>query len=223
MTVLTNAEVKKLSFIKKVDAEGNVALVACPSDFKVGTAANVSDLTVTGNLIVSGSVYGVNSGGLYGGIVTGQSFVTGTYRAWNMDGSQYPAWGNVQRSTDGDIYVSFVAPPSGTAFLQASFMVLDNTSTDYNMYMRFSTSDSSAFTNPTHEVFFNDEGAFPIEHRHHLQFYIDGLTPGTTYTYYPWVQVTGGSGVSQYISWGGTYGPFVLTAITIPGNVNILT
>ena len=54
MTTLTNNDVTKLAFIKKVDSEGNVSLVACPSDFKVGTVANASDLTVTGNSTVMG-------------------------------------------------------------------------------------------------------------------------------------------------------------------------
>jgi hypothetical protein len=56
MTTLTNDDVTKLAFIKKVDENGNVSLVACPSDFKVGTAANISDLTVTGNSTVTGII-----------------------------------------------------------------------------------------------------------------------------------------------------------------------
>jgi len=56
MTILTNDDVAKLAFIKKVDENGKVSLVACPSDFKVGTAANVSDLTVTGNSAIAGII-----------------------------------------------------------------------------------------------------------------------------------------------------------------------
>ena len=64
MTTLTNEDVTKLAFIKKVDADGNVKLVACPSDFKVGTNKNTKDLTVMGSITaVSGgaSLSGVSS------------------------------------------------------------------------------------------------------------------------------------------------------------------
>ncbi len=54
MTV-TNQDAKKLSFLKKVNSSGEVVLVACPSDFQVGTAANASDMTVKGNVTVFGS------------------------------------------------------------------------------------------------------------------------------------------------------------------------
>ena len=73
MTTLTNDDVAKLAFIKKVDENGKVSLVACPSGFKVGTAANVSDLTVTGNSTIAGNLtVGGNS------TIAGDYIITGS-------------------------------------------------------------------------------------------------------------------------------------------------
>jgi len=54
---ITVTELDKLALIKKIDSDGKILLVACPSDFKVGTSARGSGLTVLGELQISGSAY----------------------------------------------------------------------------------------------------------------------------------------------------------------------
>ena len=47
MTVFKSS-LSSASFIKKLNSDGKIILVACPSDFKVGTNINSSNLIVLG-------------------------------------------------------------------------------------------------------------------------------------------------------------------------------
>lgn len=134
MTVLTNDDVTKLAFIKKVDENGNVSLVACPSDFKVGTTANISSLTVTGNLAVTNQprffVHLTDSD---------QSITTGDWTTVEFNTKRFDVGTNYDQSN-----YTFTAPSSGTYFLSSNIRINSiEASIDY-IWIRFYINSSTA-------------------------------------------------------------------------------
>lgn len=134
MTVLTNDDVTKLAFIKKVDENGNVSLVACPSDFKVGTTANVSDLAVTGNLTVAAQprffVHLTDSH---------QPITTGDWTTVEFNTKRFDVGTNYDQSN-----YTFTAPKSGTYFLSSNIRINHiETSIDY-IWIRFYINSSTS-------------------------------------------------------------------------------
>ena len=140
MTTLTNDDVRKLSLIKKVDANGNVVLVACPSDFKVGTAANVSDLTVTGNSTVAGNLEVTTQPRFFVHLTdSDQSITSGDWTTVEFNTKRF----DVGSSYDTSNY-TFTVPKSGTYFLSSNIRINDiETSIDY-IWIRFYINSSTA-------------------------------------------------------------------------------
>ena len=123
MTVLTNADVKKLSFIKKVDTEGNVALVACPSNFRIGTEAQQSHLTAPSqpSFLVYKSV--------------NQSFPSNIWTSVSWDTNEFNTGNNFSLLNAGLFQSgSFTAPVVGNYFFAASARVdvISNFGTQYS-------------------------------------------------------------------------------------------
>ena len=134
MTVLTNDDVTKLAFIKKVNSDGNVSLVACPSDFKVGTTANISSLTVTGNLAVTNQprffVHLTDSD---------QPITTGDWTTVEFNTKRFDVGTNYDQSN-----YTFTAPKSGTYLLSSNISINHiETSIDY-IWIRFYINSSTS-------------------------------------------------------------------------------
>ena len=130
--------------------------------------------------------------------------------------------GNVLTTTsyvviDSDAKVTFKAPLSGKAEILCSVYFLDVSSSAYVYYLSLSTASSysalgNTFSRAVGLQDTNDDQ--PVE----VYFYLTGLTPGATYTYYL-ASKNSSLDNKNRIMWGNGYPSLIMHAKSLPETV----
>ncbi len=142
---ITVQEMQLQAFLKKLDSEGRVKAVACPSDFQVGTIAKSSKLTVVGKTHVKGSLLVTGDCYLSGSLITSSSWINVTEFATTSSCDFTEYWHNYN---DTWAPASFMKDGMGFVHLQG----------------RISASNSAASQN----IFTLPTGSWPADGRDHI-------------------------------------------------------
>ena len=188
---------------------------------KLGNTAD-DVIQVTGTMAIKGNLEIDEMGGLVVAQTVLIPAVAGVY--------EIPDSFGVVSGSDGAAKISFTAPTNGKIEIlwHAHIGDVDN---DWS-YMYAGLSDSLTYNSlgSQYEVFFGqyDESD---DITHNNRWYITGLTPGTTYTYYVGMEKSRPQD-TLHVYWGGTdgtpgaaepedrnYPPMMLKAITVPTTV----
>jgi len=186
-----------------VDVDGDVALDSNSGNYimkKGGTEFSATDSAYAG-MILGYTAIGIDS--------ADDSYTTTTSMA----------------VTDADHKVTFTAPPSGKVEIFASIYV----DTGQGRPLIFGLSDNATYSaidfptsnDPTneHEVYTGDE---TDEEQINHQWVVEGLTAGTSYTWYFGAMASTTAG-AYVLRWGGDvtaeYGAFIMKATALPATI----